>query len=52
MDRERKLQGFFIRFLLAGSACLAFAIMKLLPFCNEIVEKIFNYVTSDIVFLR
>lgn len=50
MDRERKLQSFFIRFLLAGAACLVFAAMRLIPFCGEIVEKIFNYVTSDIVF--
>ncbi|MGN0506694.1 MAG: hypothetical protein ACI4FZ_09040 [Lachnospiraceae bacterium] len=52
MDRERKLQGFLLRFLLAGTLFLSFVVMKLLPFCSDIVEEIFSYIATDIVFLR
>ena len=52
MERERKLKGFLIRFFMAGGLFLLFIMMKLFPVCNKLVEEIFSYITSDIVFLQ
>lgn len=52
MEQERKLHFFLIRLLMAGAICLVIAVVKVISADNPILEKVFEYLSSDIVFLK
>lgn len=52
MEKERKLHFFLIRLIIAGGICLVFVALKVILIGNPILEKVFEYLSSDIVFLK